>query len=43
MYFAAGLQEGRVQERKRILKSLKQNDLLTLEIVELVLDGWASE
>ena len=41
--YANGLQEGRVQERKRILKSLKQNDLLTLEIVELVLDDWASE
>ena len=41
--YANGLQEGRVQERKRILKCLKQNDLLTIEIVELILDDWASE
>ena len=36
--YADGLQEGRVQERKRILKCLKRNDLLTLEIVELIID-----
>ena len=41
--YANGLQEGRVQERKRILKCLKQKDLLTLEVVELILDDWASE
>ena len=41
--YANGLREGRVQERKRILKTLKQNDLLTLEIVQLILDDWASE
>ena len=41
--YVNGLREGRVQERKRILKTLKQNDLLTLEIVQLILDDWASE
>ena len=41
--YANGLREGRIQERKRILISLKQNDLLTLEIIQLILDDWASE
>ena len=40
--YASGLREGREQERKRILKCLKQNDLLTLEIIELILDDWES-